>query len=634
VPVKRDSGYAPLRSYAMLGDLRASALVAQDGSVDWLALPTLDSAPVCAALLDPVRGGSISFAPTVPYEVTRRYLPGTMVLGTTFTTADGILRLTDALTFGALGTLPWTELARIVDVPEGEVPVAWAVRPGHCLSMAKSPWAYVARKTPMLMVGEYRLAVVCAGLGEPTINSDRVTGRAVLTAGQDALLAVIGTETEPVQVPSAEEIRGRVERTIETWRHWSGLITYHGRWQDLVQRSALLLKALTLKATGAIAGAATTSLPEEPGGQRNFDYRYAWIRDSSFALDAMRRLGLSEELHAGVSWLLAAVSQEAPALRVFYALSGEPVSREMTEVDGVPGYRGSLPVNVGNGAAGQTQLGAYGHLLDAIEKYCAHGGILASTTAAMLADIADRVCDIWRSPDSGLWELGSPEQYTSSKLGCWVALDRAVKLADADQLVTAHAPRWRSERGAVHAWIEEHCWSEVKQSYTFYAGSDELDAAVLLIARFGYSESRDRRLSTTIDAVTAELGAGDGLLYRYSGQQDKEGAFLACSCWLVEALVHAGRTPEAERLFHQFATHVNDTGLLSEEIDPASGDLLGNLPQALSHLALINAATTLDAALKSSASRGFTAQAQAARATASSLAVPGTATLGGARGLV
>ena len=595
----RTDGFAPLRAYALLGDLRGIGLVAQDGRVDWLALPAMDSAPVCAALLDPARGGSFSLAPTVPYEVTRRYLPDTMVLETTFTTAGGVLRITDALTFGALGTLPWTELARIVDVADGEVPVAWEVHPGHCLSARKSPWGHISQETPMLLVGDYRLAVVCDGLGEPAVATDRVTGQAVLKAGQRAMLAVIGTETEPVHVPAADEIRGRVQRTIEAWRHWSGLVSYHGRWEDLVRRSALVLKALTVKAVGSIAGAATTSLPEQPGGKRNFDYRYAWIRDSSFALDAMSRLGLSEELHAGVSWLLAAVSHEAPALRVFYALNGEPVSSEMTEVDNVPGYRNSLPVNVGNGAAGQTQLGAYGHLLDAVGHYCAHGGILSSTTARMLSDIVDHVCNIWRSPDAGLWELGSPEQYTSSKLGCWVALDRAVRLSDAGQISSPHTPRWRSERDAVRAWIEEHCWSEVKQSYSFYADSDELDAAVLLMARFGYSESEDRRLSTTIDAITTELGAGDALLYRYSGQQDKEGAFLACSCWLVEALVHAGRLPEAEELFDKFVAHANDVGLLTEEIDPATGDLLGNLPQALTHLALINAATSLDETLKS-----------------------------------
>jgi GH15 family glucan-1,4-alpha-glucosidase len=215
----------------------------------------------------------------------------------------------------------------------------------------------------------------------------------------------------------------------------------------------------------------------------------------------------------------------------------------------------------------------------------------------MLGNIVDHVCDIWRSPDAGLWELGTSEQYTSSKLGCWVALDRAVRLSDAGQITSPHAQRWRSEREAVGAWIEEHCWSEAKQSYSFYAGSDELDAAVLLMARFGYGEPDDRRLSTTIDAIRGELGAGDGLLYRYSGQRDQEGAFLACSCWLVEALVHVGRIRDAEQLFTEFVKHTNDVGLLSEEIDAGSGELLGNFPQALSHLAVINAATTLNSAL-------------------------------------
>lgn len=593
----RTDGFAPLRAYALLGDLRATALVAQDGAVDWLALPEMNSPPVCAALLDPGRGGSISLAPSIAYEVTRRYLPATMVLETTFTTAEGTVRVTDALTFGALGTLPWAELARVIDVDEGEVPLAWEVRPGHCLSAAKSPWAHLAQGRPMLLVGDYRLAVVTEGLGEPTVTSDAICGEARVTAGQPALLTVVGTEAEPVHVPTAGEVRERVDRTIDTWRNWSARTSYHGRWEDLVLRSALVLKALTLNSTGAIAAAATTSLPEQPGGERNFDYRFAWIRDSSFALDAMSRLGLSEELHAGVAWLLDAVRREAPALRVFYALGGDPVSAEMTEVQNLAGYRGSRPVNVGNSAASQTQLGAYGHLLDAVWHYAGHGGILGSATATMLADITDHVCDIWMTADAGLWELGSQRPYTSSKLGCWVALDRAVRLAESDQIVSPHLPRWSAERDEVRSWIDEHCWSEVKQSYTFYAGSDELDAAVLLMARFGFCAPGDPRLSATIDAIVAELGAQHALLYRYSGQQAQEGAFLACSCWLVEALVHVGRTAEAEQWFTTFVEHTNDVGLLTEEIEPASGDLLGNLPQALTHLAVINAATSLDAAL-------------------------------------
>jgi GH15 family glucan-1,4-alpha-glucosidase len=211
--------------------------------------------------------------------------------------------------------------------------------------------------------------------------------------------------------------------------------------------------------------------------------------------------------------------------------------------------------------------------------------------------MADHLCDIWPTRDAGLWELGTPEHYTSSKLGSWMALDRASRLADAGQISAPHGGRWAAERDRIRAWIDAECWSEVKQSYTFYAGSDELDAAVLLMARFGFGESDDRRMSTTIDAIIAELLVDDGLVYRYSGQQEKEGAFLACSCWLVEALVHVGRVAEAERIFTAFLTHANDLGLLTEEVDPPSGQLLGNLPQALTHLALIAAATTLDAAL-------------------------------------
>ncbi len=596
MPTRRD-GFAPLAAYALLGDLRGTALVAGDGGVDWLAVPTMSTPPVCAALLDPAEGGSITLAPTVPFELTRRYLPGTMVLESTFATASGTIRLTDALTFGALGTLPWSELARIVEVDEGEVPLAWTVHPGHRLSPPKRPWAHMADGRSLLLAGDLQLVVLSDGLGEPKVEAHQITGEVRLRAGQSGLLALLAAEAEPLTVPAPAAVRRRVEHTIQSWQHWSNQVQYEGRWRDLVLRSALVLKALTLKSTGAIAGAATTSLPEALGGERNFDYRYAWIRDASFALDAMSRLELSEELQAGVSWSLEAVAQEAPALRVFYDLQGKPVSAEMTDVPDVPGYRGSLPVHVGNGAASQTQLGAYGDLLDAVRIYVEHGGQLDPGTATMLGQMIDHVCDIWPGADAGLWELGSQERYTSSKLGCWVALDRGVRLAEADRITKSHVERWRTEREEVHRYIDEQCWSESRQAYTFYAGTDQLDAAVLLMARTGFAQPGDERLSSTIDAVLEELVVADSLVYRYSGQQEKEGAFLACSCWLVEALVHVGRVTEAEARFSEFVTHANDVDLFTEEIDPASGELLGNLPQALTHLAVIGAATALSSAL-------------------------------------
>ncbi|WP_030379543.1 glycoside hydrolase family 15 protein [Streptomyces sp. NRRL B-12105] len=591
----RTDGFVPLRSYALLGDLRATALVASDGAVDWLAAPALDSPPLCAALLDPSGGGHVTLAPAVPYEVTRRYAEGTMVLETTFTTRDGVVRVTDALNLGALGRLPWTELARVVTVESGRVPMEWRVAPGHRLDARSSPWARGERGVPLLTVGDQQLAVVTEGLGEPVADGRAVHGRAELEAGTTALLALVATDTEPVHVPAPGDVRLRVERTTAAWRQWSGTVRYDGRWRAAVLRSALTLKALTSSATGAIAGAATTSLPERIGGPLNYDYRFAWIRDGSYALDALSRLGLSEELHAGVSWLLDAVAHEAPGLRPLYALSGRPVSGGMTEVSWAPGYRDSAPVHVGNAAAAQLQLGSYGDLFDAVHRYCARGGHLDGATNTLLGGMTDRVCDLWRSPDSGFWELGERRQYTSSKLGCWTALDRAVRLAESGRMSSPHVPRWRQERDAVRDWIDRCCWSEAKQSYTFYAGTDELDAATLLAARTGFCAGNDPRLSATVRAVRAELGAGGCLLYRYSGQREKEGAFLACSGWLVEALHRTGRTEEAAELLDDFTARANDVGLCTEQTDPATGALLGNFPQALTHLAVIAAATALSA---------------------------------------
>lgn len=588
----RIEGYAPLGDYAVLGDMQTVALVAADGAVDWFPVPTLDSPPVCAAILDPDQGGSIGLAPTVAYEVSRRYRQDTLVLETTFTTEGGQVRVTDSLGLGALGLLPWTELARLVEVTSGEVPMGWHVRPGSRFGHAQ-PWSHLGDGIPMVLVGDQHLALVADDVGEPCLDGRGISGTFLGRPERAGLLAVVATDGEPVHVPSAAEVRERLERTAERWRQWSGLVSYQGPWRDLVVRSALTLKALTRQSTGAIAGAATTSLPEKIGGDRNYDYRFAWVRDASFALDALSRLGLSEETHAGVSWLLDAVSQEAPGLRVFYGLAGQPVSAEMQVVKDLAGYRCSPPVHTGNSAADQLQLGAYGDLLDAVWRYVQHSGRLDGDTAGMLAGMADRVCDVWTSADAGLWELGTYEHYTISKIGCWTALDRAVRLAEHGQLPSLHRPRWAMERDKVRTWVDQRCWSSTKQAYTFYAGTEELDAAVLLAARTGFCPGDDPRLHTTIDAIRAELSAEGPLLYRYSGQRGKEGAFLACSCWMVEALTHVGRLEEASSLFEGFVGRANDVGLYTEEMDPLSGELLGNIPQALTHLAVIGAATAL-----------------------------------------
>jgi GH15 family glucan-1,4-alpha-glucosidase len=329
-------------------------------------------------------------------------------------------------------------------------------------------------------------------------------------------------------------------------------------------------------------------LPEQIGGIKNWDYRFAWIRDTSFTIDALINLGLDEEVHRVLSWIITTIGRHGPDLQVFYTLDGELASEEI-DLD-VPGYRQSAPAREGNGAATQCQLGTYGDLFDTVFRYCERGHLLDTSTSQMLATIADHCCNCWATRDSGIWELDQLEHYTISKIGCWVALDRAVRLARAGQMPDERSHRWRIESERIRDWVNEYCWSETKGSYTFFAGTDRLDAAVLLAGRTGFE--RGERLTSTVDAVVDELGHGP-LLYRYSGMDKEEGAFVACTFWLVDALALIGDLKQAHTLMDKAVHLVNDVGLLSEQIDPDSGAFLGNFPQGLSHLALINAAFTL-----------------------------------------
>ena len=379
-----------------------------------------------------------------------------------------------------------------------------------------------------------------------------------------------------------------MQRTIDRWREWSASIEYDGPWRTAVCRSAIALKLLLYTPTGAIAAAATTSLPERIGGDKNWDYRYSWVRDSSFTADALISLRLHEEVQAAVTWLLRTLQSTAPDLHVFYTLDGE-VAEGQLDLD-AEGYRGSQPVRAGNGASQQSQLGTFGDLFDTMWRYVSAGHALDPGTSHLLAELADRCCDTWLTPDAGIWELPEQRHYTISKMGCWVAVDRAVQLTEVGEINSGHVDRWRAERAQMKDWINEHCWSERKQSYTFYAGADELDAATLLAARTGFDTGE--RLAATIDAVRSELCRGP-LVYRYSGMDKEEGAFLACTYWLVEALAVVGRRAEAKVLMDEAVGLVNDVGLLAEQMDPRTRGMLGNLPQGLSHLALINAAVTL-----------------------------------------
>src|SRR4051812_45002039 len=455
----RIHGYAPIADYAVIGDGRTVALVAADGSIDWLAMPNIAAEPLLDALLDAGSGRSFRLAPVGEFTVSRRYLPETNVLETTFHAASGVLRVTDAFTTDDGELLPWLELVRKVECVAGSVEVEWQFSPSEKAS------------------GRFELHTWDAG-----------DGRFELTDGGTALFALVFCVDGPLPAPDRESVEGRVRMTADWWERWVERHQYDGPWAGEVLRSALALKLLTHSPTGAMAAAATTSLPEKIGGDRNWDYRFSWVRDSSFAIDALLRIGRLELVHSALRWLLDAVERTHPRLNVLYALDGG-VPDQCEELP-LPGYRGSHPVRKGNTASPQLQLGCYGDLLDTVSMYVQDGNDLGPDVARRIAEVASFTCRIWMNEDSGIWELDDLQHYTSSKMDCWVALDRALELAERGTIPAAEADDWRRERERVRDFVERRCWSEQRGSYTFYAGTDELDAAVLLAARTEFADPK------------------------------------------------------------------------------------------------------------------------------------------------
>ncbi len=595
--IRRD-GYAPIEDYAAIGDGRTVALVARDGAVDWLCLPDLDSPSVFAALLDAKRGGSFQLRPTEGFRVQRRYLPDTNVLETTFRTAGGVVRVTDALLLPGVDLAPGRELARRVEGLAGRVSLMWRLEPRF--GYGASPTRIELRGgIPVATSGSDAAAICSWGAGQLDVREDAVEGSVEVEPGSTVLIALCSAHQEPLVFPTRDDVERRLAATEAFWRRWAHNRTYEGPWQQAVVRSALALKLLFFAPSGAIAAAATTSLPERIGGERNWDYRYSWIRDAAFTLDALHRLGCLEEAQSYFWWLLHASQLTHPRLQVLYRLDGGAHTPERA----LPfdGYRHSRPVRVGNAAADQLQLDIYGELLQTAWLRVRAGAQLDPETARRLAGLADLVCRIWRLPDSGMFEVRSqPAHFTHSKLLCWVALDRAIKLARAGQLPASNLSRWQEQAGAVRAFIDRHCWSADLGSYVRYAGSRQLGAGVLFAVLHGYEDPSSPRIRATIAAVRRELGHGP-LLYRYLGDDGlpgEEGAFLVCSFWLVGALARAGELDEATELMDQLVGLANDVGLYAEEIDPATGAFLGNFPQGLVHLALINAASSLSKAAR------------------------------------
>jgi GH15 family glucan-1,4-alpha-glucosidase len=592
--VERVDGYAPISEYALVGDGRTGALIARDGSVDWLCLPNVDSSTVFARILDAKRGGSFRLEPAAPFDAERRYLENSNVLETTFTTAAGRVRVTDAMTLTDITRIsPMRELVRKVEALAGTVPLRWAFEPRFGYGRNETRLERRAGRW-FAHAGCDAVVLGLCDAGQGQLRDGVVSGDLSLRQGESAMLTLAAANKEPAVIPGRDDSERRLERTVRFWPEWAGRIRYDGAWREAVVRSALALKLLTFAPSGAIVAAPTTSLPEWIGGQRNWDYRFTWLRDASWTLDAMLRLGFHDEAHAFFWWLMHASRLTQPRLQILYRIDGS-VRTDEHELPEFTGYRGSAPVRVGNDAMNQVQLDLYGAVLEAIWVYAKEVGRLDGDTGREIAKIADYVTEHWRDKDNGIWEVRDEiTHYTQSKALCWVALDRACLLAE-QGMIPDRSKRWRPAADELRAFVDEQGWDAERRSYVRATDLRELDASLLTLALLGYDDPHGERILGTIEAIERELRHGP-YVYRYRGDDGlsgEEGAFLTCSFWLVDALARAGRLERANALMEELLGLANDVGLYSEEIDPKTGEFLGNFPQGLTHLALVNAAVSI-----------------------------------------
>jgi GH15 family glucan-1,4-alpha-glucosidase len=588
--------------YALLGDCHSAALVGRDGSVDWACFPRFDSPSVFARILDANRGGSLQVRPARIRSVSRSYLDDTNVLVTEFTCDTGVLEVTDCMPIGRLDPDDLTRVAaresilRRLRCTEGEVHVTIAVAPRFEYADLVPLFSLTSEQTGRIVGGAHALWV--SATDRLDWQAEALSASWMLVAGQEEWLEVAWTPSNLQRggsAPSRETFERRLEDTIAYWRAWMERCWYHGEHADAVRRSALALKALIYAPTGAVVAAPTTSLPEEIRGERNWDYRYTWIRDATLTLTSLFVLGFTEEANAFKRWLALASAGRARDLQIMYGIRGRRLLPEFT-LDHLDGHRESRPVRIGNAAARQTQLDMYGQIMQSAALYVRAGGRISPAEWLFLSDLAQQVVERWDRPDRGIWEVrGKPRHFTHSKLNCWMALDRAVRLAEHLQL-PAPLPRWRTVRDR----IKDYLITEAAPDGWFRqaADVDAADASTLLVPAFGLLPVADPLVERTIEVVRAELSQ-DGLVDRYrvdDGLSGGEGAFLLCSFWLLDCLTHAGRLDEADALLERLLGLANDVGLYAEEVDAATGELLGNFPQAFTHMALVTSCAHLSAA--------------------------------------
>ena len=592
--------YPAISDHGLIGDLQTTALVATDGTIDWFCTPRFDSPSVFASLLDQERGGRFSIAPSNDEYTTKQlYFPDTAILITRFMTPDGVGEVVDFMPISTPQSVTdHHRIVRLVRVVRGEMEFILECEPRFDYGRARHEVHATDRGMIFRSEGS-ELSLRGTVPLEPHGADARATWHA--RSGEVGGFVLESAAGDDLARIDPNDVLDMFNATVRFWREWLGRSSYRGRWQEAVHRSAMTLKLMTYAPTGALVAAPTTSLPEQLGGERNWDYRFTWVRDGSFSVYALLGLGYTEEAAAFGRWLADRAGEHAGddsgPLRIMYRIDGSPDLEEEV-LDHLEGYRGSGPVRIGNGASDQLQLDIYGEALDSVELADRRGITIAHEGWTHLSRILDWLCDNWDRPDEGIWETrGGQKDFVYGRVMSWVAMDRGLRLSERRGR-PADADRWRNARDQIYTQVMEKGWSKERAAFVQHYGSDVLDASNLLMPLVGFIAPQDPKWQSTLDAMNEEL-VSDSLVYRYDpsaspdGLRGSEGTFSICTFWYVDALARSGRLEQARLTFEKMLTYANHVGLFSEEIGP-TGEQLGNFPQAFTHLSLINAAMNLD----------------------------------------